>query len=215
MTVRRAWAGRVCTSGDPLRIAIGISGTGSNMLAILDAIDAGLPVACVLVFADRADARGLAAAAARGVRTCLLDPSAYPSRTAYQQALADILVASGAELVCLAGFMRLVTEPLLAAFPDCVLNIHPSLLPAFPGLDAQKQAWDHGVKVSGCTVHFVTLGMDEGPIALQAPVPVGEGDSWEDLRERILVEEHRIYPEALRLFAAGQLYIEGRRVHIR
>ncbi len=129
--------------------------------------------------------------------------------------MADALAGSGAELVCLAGFMRLVRTPVLDAFPDRILNIHPSLLPAFPGVDGQKQALDYGVKITGCTVHFATAGMDEGPIILQAAVAVRDDDTLESLTARILTEEHRIYPGAVALFAAGQLYIEGRKVSIR
>lgn len=213
--VRRAWAGRVCTPADPLRVAICISGTGSNMLALLDSFGSTTPARCVLVLSDREGAPGLARAAARGVPTLFLDPAAYPNRAAYQEALAQALVASGAELVCLAGFMRLVKAPVLEAFPDRILNIHPALLPAFPGLHAQKQALDYGVKVAGCTVHFVTAGMDEGPIVLQAVVPVRDDDSEETLSARILQEEHRIYPGAVALFAAGRLWLEGRRVLVR
>jgi len=213
---RRAWAGRVCTAADPLRVAVCISGTGSNMLALVEAFQSGrIPARCVLVLSDRADAPGLARAAARGVPTLWLDPAAHPTRTAYQQALATALVASGAELVCLAGFMRLVKAPVLDAFPDRILNIHPALLPAFPGLHAQKQALDYGVKVAGCTVHLVTAGMDEGPIILQAAVPVRDDDSEETLSARILAEEHRIYPGAVALYAAGQLWLAGRRVQVR
>ena len=212
---RHAWAGRVATKDDPLRVAICISGTGTNMLALLDAFAGNLPARCVLVLSDAADAPGLARAAARGVPTRCLDPTQYTGRAPYHQAKAAALAGSGAELVCLAGFMRLVRTPVLDAFPDRILNIHPSLLPAFPGVDGQKQALDYGVKITGCTVHFATAGMDEGPIILQAAVAVRDDDTLESLTARILTEEHRIYPGAVALFAAGQLYIEGRKVSIR
>ena len=135
----------------------------------------------------------------------------YTSRDAYDQALADALHARDVGLVCLAGFMRLVGAPLLRAFPDRVLNIHPSLLPAFPGLEAQRQAIDHGVRVSGATVHLVTAELDGGPIILQASVPVLDGDTPDTLAARILIEEHRIYPEAIRMVLDGKWKLAGRR----
>ena len=212
---RHAWAGRVATKDDPLRVAICISGTGTNMLALLDAFAATRRARGGRVRSEPAPPPGGPWAAARGVPTLCLDPTQYPGRAAYQQAMADALAGSGAELVCLAGFMRLVRTPVLDAFPDRILNIHPSLLPAFPGVDGQKQALDYGVKITGCTVHFATAGMDEGPIILQAAVAVRDDDTLESLTARILTEEHRIYPGAVALFAAGQLYIEGRKVSIR
>jgi len=198
-----------------IRIGVLISGSGTNLQAILDACrDGRIPGRVVVVISDRADAYGLERARRAGVDALHLDPSAYPTRTAFDAALAERLRAYQVDLVCLAGYMRLVRKPMLEAFPNRILNIHPSLLPAFPGLEAQRQALEYGVKVAGCTVHFVTAGVDEGPIVLQAAVPVLEGDTVEDLRQRILKEEHRIYPEAIRLFAEGRLVIEGRRVRI-
>jgi len=198
-----------------IRIGVLISGNGSNLQAILDACGEGrIPGRVVVVISDRADAFGLERARRAGVEAVHLDPGAYPNRTAFDAALADRLLSRGVDLVCLAGYMRLVRKPMLTAFPNRILNIHPSLLPAFPGLDAQGQALDYGVKVAGCTVHFVTAGMDEGPIILQAAVPVLETDTHEDLRVRIQAQEHRIYPEAVRLFAEGRLQLEGRRVRI-
>jgi phosphoribosylglycinamide formyltransferase 1 len=135
----------------------------------------------------------------------------YPGRDAYDRAMAATLDARGVDLVCLAGFMRLVGPPLLAAFPNRILNIHPSLLPAFPGLDAQRQALDHGVQFTGATVHLVTSELDGGPIVLQSAVPVLEGDTVETLSSRILVEEHRIYPEAIQMLLDGEWSVQGRR----
>lgn len=196
-----------------IRIGVLISGRGSNLQAILDACrDGRIDGQVVVVISDQADAYGLKRAEAAGVEAFFLDPAASPTRTAYSAALARELQARNVDLVCLAGFMRLVRKPLLEAFPWRIMNIHPSLLPSFPGLHAQEQALKYGVKVSGCTVHFVTEGMDEGPIICQAAVPVLEGDTPETLAERILVEEHRIYPQAIQLFAEGRLSVEGRRV---
>jgi len=126
----------------------------------------------------------------------------------------DILRERGVELVCLAGYMRIITREFIEAFPNRIMNIHPALLPSFPGVDAQRQAWEYGVKISGCTVHFVEEGMDTGPIILQAAVPVEEDDTPETLAQRILVHEHRIYPRAIQLYAEGRLRVEGRRVRI-
>lgn len=196
-----------------IRIGVLISGRGSNLQAILDACQDGrIDGQVVVVISDQPDALGLKRAQAAGVENFFLDPAASPTRTAYSAALAAELQARQVDLVCLAGFMRLVRKPLLDAFPWRVMNIHPSLLPSFPGLHAHEQALAHGVKVSGCTVHFVTAGMDEGPIICQAAVPVLEGDTAETLSDRILVQEHRIYPEAIQLFAQGRLRVEGRRV---
>ena len=161
---------------------------------------------------NRADAGGLERARQAGIETLSLSPRDFASRDAYDQALVDALRAREVGLVCLAGFMRLVGPVMLEAFPNAVLNIHPSLLPAFPGLDAQRQAFEHGVKVSGATVHIVTSELDGGPIIAQAAVPVLEDDTIERLSERILVEEHRIYPEAIAAVIDGRWRVEGRRV---
>jgi len=196
-----------------IRIGVLISGSGSNLQAILDACGEGrIDGQVAVVISDRADAYGLERARRAGVEAVFVDPAGYETKNAYNLALADMLVGRGVDLVCLAGYMRIVRKPLLDAFAGRMLNIHPSLLPAFPGLEAQRQALEYGVKVAGCTVHFVTAGMDEGPIVLQAAVPVQTGDTVESLRERILVQEHRIYPEAIALFAQGRLRVEGRRV---
>jgi len=198
-----------------IRIGVLISGNGTNLQAILDACREGrIDGEVVVVISDRADAYGLERARRAGVEAIHVDPGDYPTRTAFDRALAELLLARNVDLVCLAGYMRLVRKPMLTAFPNRILNIHPSLLPAFPGLDAQGQALAYGVKVAGCTVHFVNEGMDEGPIILQAAVPVLEDDTHETLRARVQAEEHRIYPRAVQLFAEGRLRIEGRRVRI-
>ncbi|MFZ5817329.1 MAG: phosphoribosylglycinamide formyltransferase [Bacillota bacterium] len=198
-----------------IRIGVLISGSGSNLQAILDGCREGrIDGQVVVVIADKADAYGLERARRAGVEAIFLDPASYESKSAYNTAIAETLKGRAVDLVCLAGYMRIVRKPVLEAFPDRIMNIHPSLLPAFPGLEAQRQALEYGVKVAGCTVHFVTAGMDEGPIILQAAVPVEEGDTFETLRDRILKEEHRIYPQAIQLFAEGRLTVQGRRVLI-
>lgn len=183
------------------------------MLAIGEAIAAGrLDATMALVVSSRADAPGLARAADGGIPTAVVSPKEYASREACDRAIVALLREHGVELVCLAGYMRLVTPAFVEAFPNAILNVHPSLLPAFPGLDGQHQAWAHGVKVSGATVHFVTAELDAGPIVVQAAVPVEDGDTAETLAARILVEEHRIYPQAIARVLAGGWRIEGRRV---
>ena len=198
-----------------MRLGVLISGRGSNMVAIAEACAApGFPAELAVVVADSADAPGLEKAAAMGIATAVVAPGDFASRGEFEDALAAALLAAGAEAVCLAGFMRLLTARFLAHFPGGVLNIHPSLLPAFPGLDVQQKALDHGVRFSGCTVHFVTEEMDAGPIVLQAAVPVLAGDDADVLAARILEQEHRVYPEAIRLWAEGRLQVVGRTVHI-
>ncbi|PYR36556.1 MAG: phosphoribosylglycinamide formyltransferase [Acidobacteria bacterium] len=195
------------------RLGILISGRGSNLQAIIDAVSAGtLDATIAVVISSRADAQGLQRARDAGIEALSLSPRDYPDRHAYDRALADALCARGVTLVCLAGFMRLVGQPLLDAFPLRILNIHPSLLPAFPGLDAQRQALDHGVRVSGATVHLVTSELDGGPIVLQAAVPVHADDTVETLSARVLAEEHRLYPDAIRLVLEGGWTIVGRRL---
>jgi phosphoribosylglycinamide formyltransferase-1 len=194
------------------RLAVLISGRGSNLQSIIDAIGRGeLDATIAIVLSNRADAGGLLRARDAGIETLVLGTRDYTSRDAYDQALADALHARNVGLVCLAGFMRLVGAPLLRAFPDRVLNIHPSLLPAFPGLEAQRQAIEHGVRVSGATVHLVTAELDGGPIILQASVPVLDRDTPDTLAARILIQEHRIYPEAIRIVLNGQWKLAGRR----
>jgi phosphoribosylglycinamide formyltransferase-1 len=189
-----------------------ISGRGSNLQAIIDAIAAGrLDARIAVVISNKASAAGLERARAAGIETLVLPHRDFPSREDYDRALVRELRARHVEIVCLAGFMRLLSAVFVDAFPHAVLNIHPSLLPAFPGVDAQHQALAHGVKITGVTVHLVTPELDAGPIILQAAVPVLEGDTDEDLSARILVEEHRLYPEALRILLAGGWRVEGRR----
>ncbi|MFZ5864193.1 MAG: phosphoribosylglycinamide formyltransferase [Nitrospirota bacterium] len=198
-------------------ITLGVmaSGRGSNLQSILDAIAAGrLDAQVALVISDREDAAALDRARAAGVPARYLNPKAFPNREAHDVAAADLLRGAGVELVALAGYMRLITRALLEAFPDRIINVHPSLLPAFPGLHAQRQAVDYGVKLAGCTIHFVTEGLDNGAIILQAAVPVRDDDTEAVLAERILAEEHRLLPEALQLYAEGRLSLDGRRVRI-
>jgi phosphoribosylglycinamide formyltransferase-1 len=199
-----------------VRIGALVSGRGTNLQAVLDAAREGrLPARVVVVVSDRPGAPALARARAAGVPTEVVEPAGFPSREAHDDALVAALRRAGADTVVLAGYMRLVTPTLLGAFPRRVLNVHPSLLPAFPGLHAQRQALEHGVKVTGCTVHLVDEGVDTGPIVLQAAVAVEEDDDEARLSARILAEEHRILVEALRLMAGGRLTVEGRRARIR
>ncbi|GAW66113.1 phosphoribosylglycinamide formyltransferase [Geoanaerobacter pelophilus] len=194
-----------------LNIGVLISGSGSNLQSIMDACAAGrfkARVACVI--SNKADAFGLERARKAGIPALHLDHRAYSGREAYDEALVATLREFDVELVALAGFMRIITPVLLEAFPMAVMNIHPALLPAFPGLHAQQQALDYGAKVAGCTVHFVDPGTDTGPIILQAAVPVIEGDTEQTLSARIQKEEHRLYPEAIRLFTEGLLEVNGR-----
>jgi phosphoribosylglycinamide formyltransferase-1 len=192
------------------------SGRGSNLQAIIDAIEAGrLSARIEVVLSDRAYAEALGRARRHGIKAIFVDPKACDDRNVFDSALANILQVHQVELVCLAGFMRLLTPTFLAEFPGRVMNIHPALLPAFAGLHAQRQALEHGVRVAGCTVHFVDEGVDTGPIVLQAAVPAFDDDTEETLSARILVEEHKLYPQAIQLFAEGRLEIKGRRVFIR
>jgi phosphoribosylglycinamide formyltransferase-1 len=197
------------------RLGVLISGRGSNLQAIIDAIAQGrLDATIEVVISNRADSAGLERARVAGVETLVIDhrdKSRFPTREGFDRALVGELKARGVELVCLAGFMRLLSAEFIRAFPNAVLNIHPSLLPAFPGLDAQHQAWEHGVKVSGATVHLVTPELDAGPIILQRAVPVLDDDTPETLAARILVEEHKLYPEAIRVVLDGTWRVEGRR----
>ena len=194
------------------RIAVLISGRGSNLQALIDAIrDGNLDASIEVVISNRRDADGLGRATEAGIPTSVLNPRDYSSRRAYDEALVAALRSHRVALVCLAGFMRLVGAPLLDAFPGRILNVHPSLLPSFPGLEAQRQAFEHGVRVSGATVHIVTAGLDEGPIVLQSAVPVLPDDSVETLSARILIEEHRIYPQAVQMVLDGRWRLDGRR----
>jgi phosphoribosylglycinamide formyltransferase-1 len=203
------------TASRVVRLGVLASGRGSNLQAIIDAIGArSLPAQLTVVVSDREMAPALDRARRHGIPAVFVNPKDVEDRAAYDRALVRALEAHAVELVCLAGFMRLLGPSFLQAFPERVLNIHPSLLPAFPGLQAQRQALAHGVRISGATVHFVDEGVDSGPIVVQEAVPVLPGDTEQTLSARILEVEHRIYPRAIRLFAEGRLRIEGRRVDI-
>ena len=194
------------------RLGVLISGRGSNLQALIDAIaDGRLNASIAVVISNREDAAGLERARAAGIEAICLSHGAWPTRDDYDGALVRELRARDVGLVCLAGFMRLVGAQLIEAFPNAILNIHPSLLPAFPGLEAQRQAIEHGVKVSGVTVHLVTADLDGGPILVQRAVPVLPGDTPESLSARILAEEHRAYPAAVQLILNGGWQVEGRR----
>ena len=198
------------------RLAILISGRGSNMLALADAIERGrIPAARIaLVLSDHADAQGLARAAERGLATVAVERSGC-TRAEHEREIVAALQAHDIDLVCLAGFMRLLSPAFIEVFRGRILNIHPSLLPAFPGLDAQRQAIAHGVKVSGCTVHFVDETLDGGPIITQRVVPVLDDDTPDTLAARILIEEHQAYAEAVALITSGNYEVAGRRVYQR
>ncbi len=198
-----------------LRLAILASGRGSNLEAILAAIDRGdLRAEVALVFSDQAGAAALDKARDRGIMAVHLDPKSLSSSKEYHLRLVEILRQHRVDLIVLAGYMRIVGRMVLEAFHNRILNIHPSLLPSFPGLEAQKQAIEHGVKVSGCTVHFVDAGMDTGPIIAQRAVPVEDGDTPTTLAARILVQEHDLYWRVIKLFGEGRLAVEGRRVMV-
>lgn len=194
------------------RLGILLSGRGSNFEAIAGQVAAGrIPAEIAVVISNRPEARGLQVARQRGLHAVSI-PSKGLDREVYDRMLIGELNRNRVDLVCLAGFMRLLSATFVRAFPQRILNIHPSLLPAFPGLDAQKQALDHGVKITGCTVHLVDEFLDAGPIILQAAVPVADNDTVESLSARILAEEHRIYSEAIRIMLEEKFRIEGRRV---
>jgi phosphoribosylglycinamide formyltransferase-1 len=199
-----------------MRVGVLVSGSGTNLQAILDAQAAGGLGAArvVVVVSNRPDALALDRAAAAGVPAVVVDHRAHAARETFEDALVAVLREHEVELVALAGFMRLLTPRFLGAFADRVVNIHPALCPAFPGTHAQRQALEHGVKITGVTVHFVDAGTDTGPIIAQAAVPVLDDDDEARLAARILAEEHRIYPRVLRLLAAGRVHRDGRRVRV-
>lgn len=197
------------------RVAVLLSGRGSNFRAIHDSMLAGkINAEIVLVFSNKAEAPGLQTARERGLETLFLDPKAFPSKDAYDAAIVEELKKRQVDLVCLAGYMKIITPLFCQAFRNQIMNIHPALLPSFPGLHAQKQAVDYGVRYSGATVHFVWEEVDAGPIILQAVVPVHQDDTEETLADRILEWEHKIYPEAVRLYFEGKLEVRGRKVYI-
>ena len=203
----------------PLRIAVLASGRGSNLQAVIDAIEAGqVHAKIVAVISNKKDAVALERARKHGIPDLFVDPKPFTgqpeSREDYDRALLEVLKKYDTELVLLAGYMKIVTTVLVNAYANRMMNIHPSLLPSFPGLDVQKKAIEWGCKLAGCTVHFVTEGVDEGPIILQAAVPVLDQDTPDALAARILEQEHKIYPRAVQLFAEGRLRVQGRRVLI-
>jgi phosphoribosylglycinamide formyltransferase-1 len=198
-----------------LPIGVLVSGGGTNLQAIIDAIEANqLDAKIQLVLSNKAGAYGLVRAKNHGIPTEVLDHKQFSSREAYDQAVVEILQARGVELVVLAGFMRLLSPVFVQAYSNRLMNIHPALLPSFPGLHVQKKALEHGVRFSGCTVHFVNEECDEGPIIIQAVVPVFADDTEETLAARILKQEHRIYPRAIQLYSEGRLRIVNRRVFV-
>lgn len=198
------------------RIAVLASGRGSNFQAVIDAIRAGkLPARCVALITDNPEAYAIGRAREADIPVIVIDYASFPSREAYEHSLLSAMRRQKASLFVLAGYMRILGKEIVQAFPGRIVNIHPALLPAFTGLHGQRQAVDYGVKVAGCTVHFVDENLDCGPIILQKCVPVLPDDDEDSLADRILVEEHKCYPEAIRLFCEGRLEIAGRRVLIR
>jgi len=199
-----------------LRLGVLASGRGSNLQAIIDAAQSNrIQAEVAVVVVDKAEAPARARARRAGIPSYFVDRTAYSNKEAFEKAIIELLEKHGVELVCLAGYMRILTPVMLEHYRNRIINIHPSLLPAFPGLHAQKQALDYGVRFTGCTVHFVEEEVDAGPIIQQAVVPVLPDDTVETLSARILEQEHRIYVEAIHLYETGRLVIEGRRVRIR
>lgn len=199
-----------------LKLGVLASGRGSNFQSIIDSIESGyLKAEIKVLITDNPRAYAIERAKNHGIEYLIMQPKDYPSKDDYYRAIAEELKKRQVELVILAGFMRVVKKPLIDAYPMRIMNIHPALLPSFPGLHGQKQAVDYGVKISGCTVHFVDEGVDTGPIIIQAAVPVYDDDTEESLSERILKQEHRIFPYAIKLFAEGRLSVEGRTVKIK
>lgn len=199
-----------------LKIAVLASGSGTNLQSIIDHIESGnLDAEIEVVLSDKLEAFALERARKHHIDAISIGRKSFGSKEDYEEKILTILKSYHVDLVVLAGYMRIVGETILTAFAGQVMNIHPALLPAFPGLNAQEQAFQYGVKVAGCTVHFVDKGMDTGPIILQAAVPVLQEDTTDTLKQRILEQEHRIYPEAIQLFSEGRLKIEGRKVIVR
>ena len=199
-----------------LRIAVLASGSGSNLQAIIDRSAAGeLDAEIVLVISNNSDAGALTRAKQAGIRQMCIDHRQFATRSEFDRAVVAELQAAGTELVVLAGFMRIISDIFLAAFPTRIINIHPALLPAFPGLHVHRKALEYGARFSGCTVHFVDGGVDTGPIIIQAAVPILENDTEDSLAARILEQEHKIYPQAIQWFAEGRISIEDRQVKVR
>lgn len=199
-----------------INTAVFISGRGSNFLALLKNIEKGVLKNChiAVVFSNNPNAKGLEYAAEAGIKTIVIPSKNRSDRIEYDREIINALAEYNIDLICLAGYMRIITEELAEAYKNRIINIHPALLPAFPGLHAQKQALDYGVKVTGCTVHFVDGGMDTGPVILQKTVPVYDNDTEDTLSARILEQEHIAYSEALSLYAAGRLKVSGRKVEV-
>jgi phosphoribosylglycinamide formyltransferase-1 len=198
-----------------LKIGALASGRGTNLQAIIDSIKKGyLQTEIAVVISNKKDAPALERASKEGIDTVYLDPTAFKDRTSYDLEILDILKRYNVDLVVLAGYMRIVTGLLIDAYRSRIINVHPALLPSFPGMSAQRQALEYGVKIAGCTVHFVEEGVDKGPIIAQAAVPVLEGDTEESLSARILKEEHKLFPYAIRLYEEGRVSVSGRRVVI-
>ena len=201
---------------DLLKLGVLISGSGSNLQSIIDQIEKGtLPAQIKIVVSNNPEAFGLTRAKKHGIPCAVLNHQDYLSREDFDRELIHVLQNAGVDLIVLAGFMRILTQSFLRAFESKIINIHPALLPAFPGTHVQQKAIDYGVKFSGCTVHFVDEGVDTGPIIIQSVVPVCPDDSAETLAARILEEEHKIYPQAIRYFAEGRIIKNGRRVEIK
>ncbi|MGB9612706.1 MAG: phosphoribosylglycinamide formyltransferase [Candidatus Margulisiibacteriota bacterium] len=198
-----------------IKVGVLISGRGSNLQAIIDASDRGeISAQVAVVISNNPDAYGLERAKRHNIPTVVIDHRQYQDKNTYELEVVKVLKKYNVDLVCLAGYMRIVGPVLLEHYHGKMMNIHPALLPSFPGLHAQKQALEYGVKISGATVHFVDEGCDTGPIIIQSAVEVKEDDTEETLAARILEQEHKIYPQAIKLFAEGKLKIEGRRVRI-
>lgn len=199
-----------------INTAVFISGRGSNFLALLKNIEKGVLKNChiAVVFSNNPNAKGLEYAEKAGIKTIVIPSKNRSDRIEYDREIINALAEYNIDLICLAGYMRIITEELVEAYKNRIINIHPALLPAFPGLHAQKQALDYGVKVTGCTVHFVDGGMDTGPVILQKTVPVYDNDTEDTLSARILEQEHIAYSEALSLYAAGRLQVSGRKVEV-
>lgn len=198
-----------------LRLGVLASGGGTNLQSLIDCCaDHSLAAEIAIVISNNPESGALSRAENAGIKTCCINHRDFDKRAAFDHRVVQQLQESRVELVVLAGFMRIIGPIFIEAYPQQIINIHPALLPAFPGLHVQQQAIDYGARYSGCTVHFVDIGVDTGPIILQAVVPVLEEDSADDLAARILVEEHKIYPQAIQLFAENRLQIKGRRVHI-
>jgi phosphoribosylglycinamide formyltransferase-1 len=201
---------------DPLKLGVLISGSGSNLQSIIDHIEKGsLNAVIKIVISNNPDAYGIIRAKKHGLHVLILKHEDFKTREDFDLELIETLKSSNVELVVLAGFMRILTSAFLRAFPQRIINIHPALLPAFPGTHVQKQALEYGVKFSGCTVHFVDEGVDTGPIIIQSVIPVLDDDTEETLAARILKEEHRIYPQAIQFYSDGKIELNGRKVKVK